>query len=334
MHGGDVYAFSKAVNCDPSEVVDLSSNINFLKPNISVDFNTLNIASYPNYHDLEESIANLYGVRSRELELFNGATSAIHSLLRRVKCKEVMLYAPLYGEYRRVSELYDYTVHLVNRFEELDHEIKERALVVFVNPSTPDGYYYEMERLMERWIEKKCTILLDESFLEFTPYASSTPYLKKYNKLYILKSMTKFYGAAGIRIGALLSDERNITHIKSQEPLWKISEFDSHYLQSALEDQLFPEVSRIISHENREYLINMLQGFDFIETFYPATANYLLVKLKKSTASSLQQGLAPYKIMIRNCANFDFLDQQFVRIAVKDREALKKLEYALCEIFT
>ncbi len=332
-HGGDIYGFAQTLACDVDEVVDLSSNINFLKPNITIDFNNIEIAPYPNYVALAQSIAKIYEVEPVELELFNGATSAIHTLLKILKLKELTLYAPLYGEYQRASEIYGYNIHLINRFEQLDQEVKEGSLVVFVNPSTPDGLYYEIDKLMDRWIEKKCTIFIDESFLEFTPYPSVIPYLKTYDRLYVLKSMTKFYGAAGIRIGVLLSHEINIQKIKAQEPLWKISEFDSQYLQSAIQDQFFPEISRIITKENRDYLINMLQQFDFVETIYPATANYLLVKLKKSTALILQQRLAPYKIMIRNCANFDFLDQQFVRIAVKDQEALTKLEYALCEIF-
>jgi threonine-phosphate decarboxylase len=39
--------------------------------------------------------------------------------------------------------------------------------VIFVNPSTPDGKYYELEELMKTWIKKSCTILIDESFLDF-----------------------------------------------------------------------------------------------------------------------------------------------------------------------
>jgi len=332
QHGGDIYRFAKACGCEVSEVIDLSSNINVIQPNITIDFNTLDIAPYPNYEQLEEAIANRYAIEPTMLELFNGATSAIYSLFRSLKTRAVTLYAPLYGEYSKASKLYGYNIHLINRFEPIDQEVKEGSLVIFVNPSTPDGQYHNIDRLMQAWIKKSCTILVDESFLDFTPYPSATPYLKTYDKLYILKSMTKFYSAAGMRIGALISNTTNIQQIKAQEPLWKISQFDSHYLQAALRDPLFAKTTQSITQANRAFLIQTLEQCPYVAKVYPSTANYLLVKLQGITAPTLQQHLIPHKIMIRNCANFDFLDEQFVRIAVKEITLLKKLEHALCEI--
>ena len=233
-HGGNIIAFAKEIGCEISEVIDLSSNINFVKPKIEIDFNSLNISPYPNYNKLEKAIAKLYNIETTELELFNGATTAIYTLFRELKLKECVLYAPCYGEYERSAKINGYTIYYINRFENIYKPVPKNALIIFVNPSTPDGNFYDIKRLMQHWINQECTILIDESFLDFTPYSSVTSYLKKYNKLYILKSMTKFYASAGIRIGALISCEKNIQVLKVKEPLWKISEFDSHYLQSCL----------------------------------------------------------------------------------------------------
>jgi len=202
-------------------------------------------------------------------------------------------------------------------------------LVVFVNPSTPDGKYYDLERLMRAWVAKGCTVLVDESFLDFTPYESAIKYLKEYNRLYILKSMTKFYGSAGIRVGAVLSTMKNISALKAREPLWKISQFDSHYLQSALRDELFPSKARAINDEQREKLVEVLNKSSLIDEVYPSCANFVLVKLKNIDAKAFQEQLLPHKIMVRNCANFDFLDDGFVRIAVKEEGVLEVLDEGL-----
>ncbi len=332
-HGGDLVGFAKLVGCRVDEVIDLSSNINFLKPNMGLDFNAIEPYAYPNYEALAEQIAHHYGALPSELELFNGATVAIHSLFRHLNLKRVMLYAPLYGEYRRAAEIYGYKVTLVNRFESMEEtEIVPNALVVFVNPSTPDGDYYELLNLLKRWEEAGCTVLVDESFLEFTPHPSMIKHLSAHNRLYVLKSMTKFYGAAGIRVGGLFSWAKNIASLHAKEPLWKLSTFDAHYIQSALEDSFFPKLSRIVLEENREALISLLSGFEWVEKIYPSSANYLLIKLQKINAFDLQEYLMLYKIMVRNCANFDFLDQYHVRIAIKERELMSRLEEALCEI--
>ena len=331
-HGGNITAFAKEIGCQLSEVLDLSSNINFVKPTIHLDFNSLNISAYPNYDALENSIASLYDVKPSELELFNGATSAIYALFRNLQTREVTLYAPLYLEYEKASSLNGYNITHIDRFDDLGKEPKENSLVVFVNPSTPEGCYYEREKLMELWIKKRCTILVDESFLDFTTYSSVIPYLKHYNKLYILKSMTKFYSSAGIRIGALLSTKENIKSIKAKEPLWKISEFDSHYLQEALKDKTFASKSREINEENRAYLREILKNSSYIAKAYHSDANFVLCKLDKIDAFTFQKHLNTYKIMVRNCANFYGLDKSFVRIAVKEKFLLNKLEKALRKI--
>jgi threonine-phosphate decarboxylase len=329
QHGGNITAFAEEIGCATSEVIDLSSNINFIKPEINIDFNRLDISPYPNYDKLYDAIAKLYEVKTSQIELFNGATTAIYSLFRELDLEEVTLYAPCYLEYKKSATLYGYQLHFIDRFENMEEEVKENTLVVFVNPSTPDGTFYKIDQLMKQWIEKNCTILIDESFLDFTSFQSAVPYLERYNKLYILKSMTKFYGSAGIRVGALLSTENNIQKIKQREPLWKISEFDSHYLQSALSDESFVAKARNRNDEQRKKLIIILENSAYIEKVYPSLANFVMVKLNNINASTFQKMLTPHKIMVRNCANFDGLDERFVRIAVKGIENLKMLEQCL-----
>jgi len=328
QHGGDINAFAKEINCNINEVLDLSSNINFIKPKIDIDFNKLEISAYPNYDRLYEAIAKLYQVNRNQIELFNGATTAIYSLFRKLNLKDCTLYAPCYIEYRKSAQLYGYKIEYINRLDNIEKKPKEKSLVIFVNPSTPDGEFYDIDRVMRMWIDRECTILIDESFLDFTPFKSATKYLN-YPKLYILKSMTKFYSSAGIRIGAIISDRKNIKTLQKGEPLWKISEFDSTYLQSALRDIGFIQKSRTANSQNREYLIDILNKSSFIEKIYPSSANFVLVKLKDINATTFQDMLIPYKIMVRNCANFDFLDDSFVRIAVKDIELLKILQNSL-----
>ena len=329
QHGGNITAFAKEIGCQVSEVIDLSSNINFIKPKIEIDFNNLNISAYPNYDKLYNAIAKLYDVKTSQIELFNGATTAIYSLFRELDLNDVTLYSPCYLEYKKSAKLNGYRLNFIDRFENIEEEVKENSLVVFVNPSTPDGKFYDIDLLMKQWIAKNCTILIDESFLDFTPFKSAVPYLESYDKLYILKSMTKFYSSAGIRVGAVLSNEQNILALQKKEPLWKISEFDSHYLQSALSDENFVEKSRQVNDEHRKKLIEILENSAYVEKVYPSSANFVMVKLKNIDAPAFQKMLIPSKIMIRDCSNFDCLDETFVRIAVKNTLSLKTLGQCL-----
>jgi len=130
------------------------------------------------------------------LELFNGASTAIYSLFRELDLEECYLYAPLYLEYKKSAILNGYKITDINRFTDINRDITKNSLVVFVNPSTPDGEFYNIYPLLQKWVEKNVTILIDESFLDFTPFQSATNYINSYDKLYIIKSMTKFYSSA------------------------------------------------------------------------------------------------------------------------------------------
>ena len=331
-HGGQIEKFALELGCNVSEIIDLSSNINFVKPQINVDFNTLDISSYPTYDKLYEKIASNYGVQCDEIELFNGGSSAIFTLFKHLALDSCTIYSPAYLEYKKASLNFGYKLNLINRFENIDVEVKKNSLVIFVNPSTPDGKYYELEELMKKWMENSCTILIDESFLDFCDKPSAIEYLKTYDKLYILKSMTKFYSSAGIRVGTIVSTKENIEKLKEFEPMWKLSQFDSIYLQNALEDRVFKGVSQKVNEKNRIELESILKGSSFVEEISTSSANYILVKLKDIKAKEFQERLKPYKIMVRDCSNFDYLDDRFVRVAVKSSNANDSLKRALKHI--
>lgn len=331
-HGGDIKAFSLEVGCSVDEVIDLSSNINFLKPKIALDFNSLDISSYPIYDPLYDTIGKLYDIKCSQMELFNGGSSAIFSLFRFFDATTINIYSPAYLEYKKAATILNYNIELINRFTELHKEVQKDSIVVFVNPSTPEGSFYDMEQLMNSWIKKNCTILIDESFLDFTNYQSAIKYLEYYDKLYILKSMTKFYSSAGIRLGIVVSNSANIEKLKAYEPLWKISQFDSHYIQHALQDENFSKVTKAINTTNKEYLKQILKNFKYTQHILDSAANFILIQLKTIDASTFQKLLKPYKIMIRDCSNFDFLDSSFVRIAVKSQKDLEILEKSLKKI--
>ncbi|MFA6740733.1 MAG: aminotransferase class I/II-fold pyridoxal phosphate-dependent enzyme [Arcobacteraceae bacterium] len=331
-HGGQIEKFAFDLGCSVAEIIDLSSNINFVKPQINIDFNTLDISSYPTYDKLYEKIASNYGVQTSQIELFNGGSSAIFTLFKHLNLNSCTIYSPAYLEYKKASLNFGYELNTINRFEDINEKVKENSLVIFVNPSTPDGKYYDLEELMQTWIENSCTILIDESFLDFCDKPSAIKYLETYDKLYILKSMTKFYSSAGIRVGTIVSTKQNIEKLKRFEPMWKLSQFDSNYLQSALDDKLFKNISKAINIKNKIELENILKESDLIEEIFESSANYLLVKLSNLNAKEFQEKLKPYKIMVRDCSNFDYLDERFVRIAVKSSSANEILQRALKEI--
>ena len=331
-HGGQVEVFAKELGCKVEDVIDLSSNINFLKPSINIDFNSIDISSYPTYDKLYKQIATRYNTNIENIELFNGGSSAIFTLFNHLNLNHCTVYSPAYLEYKKAAKIYNYTFDSINRFTNITRAVQENSLVVFVNPSTPDGKYYDIEEFLVAWDKLNCTILIDESFLDFTNFPSAVKYISKYKNLYVLKSMTKFYACAGVRCGTVISSSKNIQKLKQNEPMWKLSHFDSTYLQEALKDKVFLKTSKAINIKNHLLLKKVLEEANIVQKVYSSDVNFFLVKINYKNATILQEHLKKYKILIRNCSNFDGLDDTFIRIAVKNESFINVLKKALYSI--
>ena len=243
-HGGDIYSFAQRMGCLPEQVLDFSANIN---PEQAVDWRQLpNIAltpyADPDYRLLKQALVNRYPLPANaDIEVFNGASAAIFALLRHLQPQDLVLYTPLYGEYAQAGTQFGCQLHPINRFSQLNAEIPQNSTVIFVNPATPDGTCYSLSDLLSRWQAANCTIIIDESFLDFCDGESVISHLEQYEKLYLIKSLSKFYGCAGIRIGFIASTKQAIADLKRGEPAWKLSSFDMTYIQQAMTNTDFIE---------------------------------------------------------------------------------------------
>lgn len=326
-HGGNIYHIAKQLGYSPKDIIDFSSNINptVAEIDLSVDRKEIAVYADANYEILTETVALKYSVDSSEIAFFNGASAAIFALFEQLDFTEVTLYAPLYGEYKEAAKRYDKKINLINRRDDIWEKPRENSLVIFVNPSTPDGRLYDFKILLQEWQDLNCTVIMDESFLEFTQQKSLREEIKIYKNLYILQSFTKFYACAGLRVGAVFSHADNIEKLFS--PMWQLSSVDVTLLLRLLNDKDHKEKSETNFAYYSQRLASILVQSQCFDEVYPSEANYMLVRT--SRAHEIEEKLLKHKVMVRNCANFDFLDDNYLRFAVKDDKALDALQKAL-----
>ncbi len=326
-HGANIYKYAKELDCKPEEIIDFSSNINLYQPELPLQFSNAVITKYAdsNYSELKNIIAKQYRLESAQISLYNGATAAIYTLLASLKQKRVYLYAPLYGEYEKAALQSGKDIYKINRIEDIDQEVDEKSIVVFVNPSTPEGSYYDLDELFLMWKKKKCTIILDESFLEFEGLKSLRNQVQDYKKLYIIQSFSKFYSCAGVRIGAIFTHEKN--SVKIAPPLWNISSMDVEFLKQRLSDEAFKTKSKELHSIQKAELLTILKGADIFDQIVESDANFILVHTPN--AEALFERLLAHKILVRTCGSFDYLGNEWLRFAVKDKTAHEKLKAAL-----
>jgi len=326
-HGANIYKYAKELDCEPEEIIDFSSNINLYQPEAELKFSNAVITKYAdsNYSELRNTIAKQYRLESPQISLYNGATAAIYTLLASLKQKRVYLYAPLYGEYEKAALASGKDIYKINRIEDIDQEIDAKSIVIFVNPSTPEGSYYDLDELFLMWKKKKCTIILDESFLEFEGLKSLRNQVQDYKKLYIIQSFSKFYSCAGVRIGAIFTHEKNSAKIAP--PLWNISSLDVEFLKGRLEDEAFKTKSKELHSIQKAELLTILKDANIFDQIVESDANFILVHTPN--AEALFERLLAHKILVRTCGSFDYLGNEWLRFAVKDKASHEKLKAAL-----
>lgn len=329
QHGADIYSYAKKAACRPDEIIDFSSNINSHHPKTRLTPTNNMLVKYADssYKKLKNIIAKKYNIKQNQIALYNGATSAIFELFKSLKEKRVYLYAPIYGEYEKAVQK-DKKIIKINRFKELYTKPQKNSIVVFVNPSTPDAKHYELKKLFKLWKSQGCTIVLDESFIEFENLKSMRDEIENYKKLYIIQSFSKFYSCAGVRIGAIFSNKKNIRSLTV--PLWNLSSFDVEFLSQRLKDKAFDKKSKKLHLKNKKELFEILKDSKLFTKIYRSDSNFYLVKSKKS--KRIFKHLLENKILIRSCGSFDFLGKEYLRFAVKESYSHYKLKKALNEI--
>ncbi len=309
------------------EIIDFSSCINLYQPEELVSVTNADISRYPDnsYEDFKEIIAKNYEINPNKIALFNGATAGIYELFRKLKKKNIFLYAPLYGEYENAAIEAKKNIYLINRITELEDEPNENTIVVFVNPSTPEGTYYDLEELMKTWMKLNCIIVLDESFLEFEELKSQREKINTYKKLYIVQSFSSFYSSAGVRVGAIFSHEKNIKNLQTQP--WQVSSLDESFLSLRLADEAFKVQTREAHTKQKAELISILESSELFDEIVESDANFILTHSQNGEA--IFKHLLEEKILVRTCGSFDYMSDDWLRFAVKDAVSQKKLAESL-----
>jgi threonine-phosphate decarboxylase len=194
-----------------------------------------------------------------------------------------------------------------------------------VNPATPEGSYHDMQQLLKMWMKRECTIVLDESFLEFEELKSAREYIKEYKKLYIIQSFSKFYSCAGVRIGAIFAYKKSIEKLSKE--LWNISSLDTHFLQERLCDRDFKRVSKELHLQQKKQLLEILEDSKIFDEVVESHSNFILCY--SSRGKELFEYLLKHKILVRSCESFDYLSENWLRFAVKDASSQLSLKNRL-----
>ncbi|MBE0493952.1 MAG: aminotransferase class I/II-fold pyridoxal phosphate-dependent enzyme [Thiomicrospira sp.] len=349
QHGGQFFEFAQRQGLSPQQalarVLDFSASINPNQPHYDLNLQPALWTHYPpqQAHDLLVAIADKFQLATDHIRLTNGISSAILSLFAHLRPHTTLLFTPLYGEYQRAAAFYSQTtIELKRDVNQPDHQawclpdLPANSLVVFVNPSTPDGHYYaphNLEKLIHYWRQQDCWVVVDESFLPFLGFddhLSFRRYLKDWPKLIIMQSLTKYYACPGLRVGAVFAQPDLLK--TWPQAAWPISYLDSQLLQQALEDPDFDNRNQAWLLSAKADLIQHLQSCALVKKVMPGSANFVLVQTQRP-AQQIAQALENQQILVRACDSFSAgLDKNHLRISVQTPTQHQRLIHALNQL--
>lgn len=342
-HGGNIYKFARILNKEPSSILDFSANINPLGlPKGLKEYlisNLDNIIYYPDpeYLELKKEIANYINLSPENILVGNGAIEVMSLLITSIK-KKAIIPVPTFSEYAHICKINNLDLEYFPMAENFKLDIEclanrlkneRNAILILCNPNNPTGGLIEISSLrflLDEIANLDISLIIDEAFIEFTedyPKHSAVRLIKIYPNLYIVRSLTKFFGIPGLRLGYGVATEEAIDRIENHILPWSVNILADLAGRYVLEDRVFMEDTiRLITME-RKLLLRELSDIKWIHA-YPSQANFILTKIEADT-EVLESYLLEKGILIRNCKNFEGLGKSYIRLAVKDHNSNEKL---------
>lgn len=267
----------------------------------------------PIQHELRKKLAELNDVDTPQVFVGNGSDEVI-DLLFRIFCRpsldRVLVLPPTYGMYAVSAAVNDvevievplnseYDIDLVSTLRAI--ELNQPKLTFLCSPNNPTGNTLSLGCIKRIAEASEGLVVVDEAYIEFSTTASLATQLGSLPNLVIMRTLSKYWGLAGARIGYALASESIIALLDAVKPPYNVSSLNQ---QSALEALSKTAEAERVGHritKERSRLRFQLSQLDNVRRIYPSEANFLLVEF--ANADAVYDSLLQSKIIVRNRSN-------------------------------
>lgn len=325
-----------------SDVIKLASNENPLgcsnRVTRALSGALSEVSLYPdgNATVLREKLAEKHGLKPEQF-VFGAGSNEIITFIAQIflGSGDESIYAkPSFSWYDTAVEatgakpvivpLKDFTHDL----EAMKNLITEKTKIIWIcNPNNPTGTIItaaEQEEFLKA-VPSNIVVVLDEAYYEFAQgdlYPESVPLLEKYPNIIVLRTFSKAYGLASLRVGYGMASEEIVSYLNRIRPPFNVNSFALIAAVSALEDQNF--VNEVLSI-NKKGLAKLYKAFEKLGLYYVKShANFIWVEAPIPSIEMFQK-LLHKGVIIR-----PFMGK-WLRITVGTEEQNQKLIKALTE---
>ena len=337
FHGSDLETIEQIYKIKKENIVSFAANINplgispKLKETLSEQINS--IMSYPEreYTSLRRKISSYTNADIEDIIVGNGSTELISLFIQIKHPKCALIVGPTYSEYEREvslgggSSLY-YRLEEENDFridiKSLDNELQSDVnLLVICNPNNPTSSAItrsDMRIILDICKKKGVFVMVDETYVEFSEdiqKITCIPLTRYYNNIVILRGISKFFSAPGLRLGyAICGNGDLLKEMNQRKNPWTINSLAAIAGEIMFSDEEYISKTRLLISKERDRVCRILSDCPNIKVFSPV-ANFVLIKILKDGVTSMDLFEAAIKkgYLIRDCSTFPFLDNKYIR---------------------
>ena len=327
-HGG-IYSV------DPKRIrIDYSSSINPLgtpsRAIAAIQKSVRRLASTypdPECRELKSSLSHYLHIDPEWLSVGNGAMEIIYWFAQTFAKNRVVIPVPTFCEYELASHRAGAEVDFIlMRDFELDADsIVEKArgadAVFLCNPNNPTGTLAtkQVMKIIEG-VESPTKVLLDECFIELVDNPGANTMIdraREFDNLVILRSLTKSFGLAGLRIGYSVCNPALALKLSANKIPWNVNGLAQAAGVAALKDSGHIAKARALVKKERKLLqanIGKLGSFSPLRS----DANYFMIDLHhRDSTQFMNMMLNKTGLLVRDCSTFTGMDTHHIRVAVK-----------------
>lgn len=306
---------------------------------IQVDFN--NYPS-PNAKQLRKKLAQKFGLNENNFFVANGSESIINDLPK-VFCDigdEAIIPELTFPMFRVSCELTGLKVILVKmtgalgiNLSKMLKNISSRTKMVFLcNPNNPTGSILLKDEIVKfvRQVPQNVLVVVDEANIEFGGESVINELINQDN-LIVLRTLSKGFGLATLRIGFAVANKNIIQKLEEETPIFQISGISEQLACIALDDDDFLQRTKRFVAAQRVFLKKELKKLGF--TVSPSEANNLFIRLPLFlSVKQFVDKLSKKGVSVIVGSNFNGFDDSFFRISVRDAKTNKMFIQKIKEI--
>ncbi|MCI4043267.1 Rv2231c family pyridoxal phosphate-dependent protein CobC [Streptomyces sp. TRM75563] len=320
-------------------LTDLAVNVRthtppeWLRERITASLTSL--AAYPDGSSARAAVAGRHGLPVERVLLTAGAAEAFVLIARALPARCPVVVHPQFTEPEAALRAAGHGVGRVLLREEdgfrLDPAaVPEQAdLVVIGNPTNPTSVLHPAA-LLERLARPGRTLVVDEAFMDVVPGEREALCGRTdIPGLVVLRSLTKTWGLAGLRIGYVLAEPETVALLAEAQPLWPVSTPALAAAEACMEPRALVEAAEAADRitVDRAHLLAGLAEFSEVEAVEAARGPFVLVRLER--AAEVRERLRLLGFAARRGDTFPGLGPQWLRLAVRDRATTNRFLQAL-----